>query len=204
MSNEKWCRLTDRSIEPIRRPTFAEWHQEGLQLAISKKASPFRIGDWINLGEGYFGEEWTQVIDMFGVFSHNTLGNYASCCKKVPPENRFPELSFNHHQVVSRLPVDEQKEWLELALNDPQEQRPLTAAELRKRIKGESLESEKLTFEQMIVQEAKKMRERNTFILAIADRANYSDIIQMAETIDALLADMLEIISSESEEETDG
>ena len=110
--------LGDFQLEPAAvrvhgRPALAEW-KGPLQFALwCQRASPWWIGDMINAGEDYFGEEFSQVCE--GTLSTEMLSRYASVARRVPPENRHPNLSWSAHAAVARLAHREQRRLLKLA-----------------------------------------------------------------------------------------
>ena len=95
------------------RPPLEEW-AEPLQYALwCQRASPWWIGDLLNAGDVHFGEEFSQVCE--GQVSADMLQRYESVARRVPPENRSPNLSWSAHAAVARLPHDRQREMLRRA-----------------------------------------------------------------------------------------
>ena len=91
----------DQWAGPLR---FALWCQ---------RASPWWIGDLLNAGDARFGEAFSQVCE--GPVSADMLQRYESVARRVPPENRHPDLSWSAHAAVARLPHDQQRRMLSLA-----------------------------------------------------------------------------------------
>ena len=95
------------------RPPLEEWGGP-LQFAIwCQRASPWWIGDLLNAGDAAFGEEFSQVCE--GEVSADMLQRYESVARRVPAQNRRPNLSWSAHAVVARLPDDEQRVMLKRA-----------------------------------------------------------------------------------------
>ena len=95
------------------RPALEEWGGP-LQFAIwCQRASPWWIGDLLNAGDAAFGEEFSQVCE--GEVSADMLQRYESVARRVPAQNRRPNLSWSAHAVVARLPDDEQRVMLKRA-----------------------------------------------------------------------------------------
>lgn len=93
-----------------------EWNGP-LQFAIwCQRAGPWWIGDLINAGEDGFGESFSQMCE--GLVSTEMLSRYASVARRVPFENRHPDLSWSAHAAVARLNVKDQKQALAMALRE--------------------------------------------------------------------------------------
>ena len=138
---DNWCKQTEKGLVVLTTPTLEEFGEFGATLNRIHNALPRMLGDWFNYGRDAFGEDVYQVIDELG-YKRNTIWNYSSVYRRIPIENRDPELSHSHHTKVAALPPSEQMKWLEMAKHDPKEQRSLTATELEKRIKGLPLNSD--------------------------------------------------------------
>ena len=80
---------------------FALWCQQG---------SKWWIGDLLNAGDARFGEMFSQVCE--GQISASLLQQYESVARRVPRENRNPNLSWSCHAAVARLPGAGQKRLL--------------------------------------------------------------------------------------------
>lgn len=126
-----WVEQNDVGLKANKKPTFKQWESLGEQLELVRYSIPFLLGDWANMGQAIFEEDWTQATSIFDEYTAQTIANYASCCRKVPYKNRRDDLSFSHHQAVAKLPVEQQAAWLAIAAHDPVENRKLTAKEFR-------------------------------------------------------------------------
>ena len=80
---------------------FALWCQQG---------GKWWIGDLLNHGDARFGEMFSQVCE--GQVSASLLQQYESVARRVPPENRRPNLSWSCHAAVARLPSASQRRLL--------------------------------------------------------------------------------------------
>ena len=80
---------------------FALWCAQG---------SKWWIGDLLNDGDDRFGEMFSQVCE--GQVSAALLQQYESVARRVPPENRNPNLSWSCHAAVARLPSASQRRLL--------------------------------------------------------------------------------------------
>lgn len=138
-----WVKITPVSLEFARIPELKEIEDFIPALRDLKALMPYAIGDLVNAGEANFGEDFSQVIDLFGDYEYHTVANYKSLCKRVAKDVRRVELSLSHHQLVAKLPEDEQVMWLERAVYDPKEGRKLTAKELDILINGEKKDAKK-------------------------------------------------------------
>lgn len=84
-------------------------------LRVFEKSLQFAIGDFILWTEGMYGEAAAQLIDS-GDWSESTVRAYRWVSSKVPPATRRPELYWSHHQAVAERSPEEQKLWLERAV----------------------------------------------------------------------------------------
>lgn len=198
VENGQWYRTTPTGLIVVREPeTFDEWAEPGPGWAVAKRSIPFIIGDWVNIGDDKFGEQWSQVTDIFGDYDYNTIQNYASICRKVPLEVRDADLSFSHHQAVAPLEREEQIHWLKIAKFDPEEKRMLTAAELRAKIKGEDTTP---TPEQEIEKLAKKVRNQLKEMTSIANENEFVDYQKFLINLSAMVEDLLDVLKENLEE----
>lgn len=94
--------------------SFEEWEDIGRQAVPMAKSIGFIVGDWINYGEGRYGEQYTGAIESTGL-DYGTLRNYAHVARRVEMSYRNDNLDFTHHMVVAKLKPDEQEHWLEIA-----------------------------------------------------------------------------------------
>lgn len=76
-----------RHVRDIHDHAFAEWYAECEVLAADHKKLLVRIGDHFNRGEQLFGEQAAQAYDLFEL-AHETLQNYISYTRRVPPSVR--------------------------------------------------------------------------------------------------------------------
>ena len=110
------------------RPPLDQWAGP-LQFALwCQRASPWWIGDLLNAGDAHFGEQFSQVCE--GAVSADMLQRYESVARRVPVENRRPNLSWSAHAAVARLSHDEQRKMLHCA-----EQNGWTSEQLRVKVR---------------------------------------------------------------------
>ena len=117
------------------RVSYDDWMKKGQSLThvVSVWNNHLRwwIGDWLVYGEQMFPDRYTQACDA-SLYDVGSLRNASWVCRNVPPENRRNELSFEHHaQVASIKNSEEQRRWLQLAVEEN-----LNVRELRKSIKA--------------------------------------------------------------------
>jgi hypothetical protein len=106
---------THLCLQPGRETSFDEWAAFGADLGTAHDAVQFWIGDWMNLGDGLFGEQAAQAWEDVGL-ELATLQQYAWVARLVTAERRIgPPLSWSHHRAVADLPPHEQTRWLEQA-----------------------------------------------------------------------------------------
>ena len=92
------------------RPTVEEFAGP-LRFALwCQKGAAWWIGDLLNDGDERFGEMFSQVCE--GQISASLLQRYESVARRVPRENRRPNLSWSCHAAVARLPGVSQRRLL--------------------------------------------------------------------------------------------
>lgn len=136
-------RFTSTGLTVEGTPTFQEWESVGAFLAHIQKRIHWWIGDWLNYGEGQWGEDFAQAVDTER-FSEQTLANDKWVASRVAPSLRKENLSFSHHALVAPSSPEEQKELLALAEREGWSTRELhRETKKRKRDKGNNPHSRK-------------------------------------------------------------
>src|SRR5215218_5351396 len=92
--------LTPTGIIANGEPDFVEWEALGCFLQVVEGAIQWWIGDWMNYGEGAYGEKSSQAVDATGV-QPETIAQYAYVARQVSHADRDPQLSFSHHREVA-------------------------------------------------------------------------------------------------------
>lgn len=138
--------------------TFEEWSQVASSLGNAARGIAFVIGDWLVYGEANFRkgpaasrvatDAYDAAIQTTGL-DRSTLHNYAYVARRVARSRRNDALAWEHHKVVAKLPVAEQRRWLALAA-PKKNQRALSTMRLRKSI----LAGRVLTPEEMVADPA--------------------------------------------------
>lgn len=103
-----------------RRLTYRQWAPVGQQLRRAKDWLNFAVGDWMNHGEGAFGEDYTQAVGETGM-PPETLQVLKSISGAVPAKiRRIDKLSWSHHRLVapSKYALEEKVVWLERAIEN--------------------------------------------------------------------------------------
>ena len=109
--------------------SFEEWDALGQKLAPIARSIGFIIGDWINYGEGRYGEKYDEALARTGM-SYETLVQFSYVARRIEIRERSRNLGWTHHLVVAKLKDPaEQKQWLDMA-----EQHKLSTRRLRKSI----------------------------------------------------------------------
>ena len=134
--------LTPTGLVTQGLPKFEEWISCGDFIKKANKSVHFWLGDWLNFGEGAYGEEFSQALDELD-YSYNTLQNDKWVAKNIPPASRRRDLTFSHHQEVADLLPEDQK-----ILLDKAEEKKLSTKEFRQlarqyKLKQEVPEAEK-------------------------------------------------------------
>lgn len=85
--------------------SYEEWEGLGSALGSMNRCSRWWIGDWINYGEHAYGEKYSQALEVTGL-AVQTLLNYAWVSGAIPPSQRRPDVSWQHHLLVAGKEVD--------------------------------------------------------------------------------------------------
>lgn len=104
----------------------------GAFLGEIRRRSIWYLGDWLNFGEGVYGERFVQAEAATGL-TEDTLLRYQFVCRQVPAARRIPGMSFGTHAVVARMEPLEQKQWLKEAKKRGWNERDLRKAIAAKR-----------------------------------------------------------------------
>jgi hypothetical protein len=127
--NDPKFSITPTGIQFNEELSFEEWDTLGQKLGEVGKSIGFIIGDWINYGEGRYGEKYEEALARTGL-AYKTLRNYAYVARKVELSLRKDNLDWYQHATVAKLKTDEEKRhWLEVA-----ERHDLSVRRLRKSI----------------------------------------------------------------------
>jgi len=114
VSNPKFS-ITEQGIQFHQDLEFDEWEELGGQLRKANNSIGFMIGDWINYGDGKFGEKYDEALARTNI-DYGTLRNYAHVARRVHLSLRNDKLTWNHHATVAKLKTnEEQQHWLDVA-----------------------------------------------------------------------------------------
>ena len=109
--------------------SFEEWNELGGKLADAERTIGFLIGDWINYGDGRYGDKYNEALAFTGL-AYQTLRDYAYVARKVELSSREDNLTFKHHLAVAKIKeTEEQRYWLNQAVKED-----LSVERLRKSI----------------------------------------------------------------------
>ena len=85
-------------------PSWEQWREDGRWLARETEAIRWRVGDWYNAGETFFGEQAAQAVDGL---SAQSIQNAAWVANRYIGSRRRESLSWSHHAEVAALePAD--------------------------------------------------------------------------------------------------
>lgn len=134
--------ISPTGLDVLAPLTFEEWSQVASSLGNAARGIAFVIGDWLVYGEANFRkgpaasrvatDAYDAAIQTTGL-DRSTLHNYAYVARRVARSRRNDALAWEHHKVVAKLPVAEQRRWLALAA-PKKNQRALSTMRLRKSI----------------------------------------------------------------------
>lgn len=123
-------RFTPTGLLVSGEPDFETWEQVGQQLSYIEGAVHWWIGDWLNYGEGRWGEMYSQALEATG-FKYQTLANDKWVAGKIDFSVRTEKLDFRKYEVIAGLDDPEARHrWINIAAEEN-----LTHRELRRRIK---------------------------------------------------------------------
>lgn len=108
---------------------YQRWEDLGRFLGGLQRRVNWYIGDWLNFGEGVYGQESSQAVEattsdryneaerVTGL-DHGTLMNISSICRRIAKDRRRKELGFWIHAEVAALEPADQIEWLQKAIDN--------------------------------------------------------------------------------------
>jgi hypothetical protein len=130
----EWCKETEDGLDAVRRPTFEEYCATGKHLARDRHTAPWKLIDWVNIGEKEFGEEQPQAFDIFNDWEASTVMNILSVGRNIKTRKYIGKVSFEHHRTVAKRHIDKkEQEWLLQQALD----KGLTVVQFRRLVKGE-------------------------------------------------------------------
>ncbi len=81
-------------------------HRVDVHIERANDTLKWWLGDWLNYGNGQYGEEASQALEQYEAES---LRNFAWVADKVKLVTRVTTLSWHHHQVVAALESKQQQ-----------------------------------------------------------------------------------------------
>ena len=126
-------KLTSTGLSIEGNPTFEEFDQLGQYLRRVHTGYQWWWGDWLNYGEGAYGERFSQALEATD-WEESTLRQYAWVAKNVGKENRLDGVAFGHYaNGLASLEPAEQKQWADRILAEN-----LTQGQFVAKLKSES------------------------------------------------------------------
>lgn len=119
--------LTSTALHLDPETRYETWEALGTMLGLLHRSACWLIGDWLAFGETAYGERYAQGAAATGL-AEQTLMNYASVARRIPPERRLASVSFSAHALVAPLEPREQAKWLKRAEKEDWSRRELDAA----------------------------------------------------------------------------
>ena len=105
------------------------WVEFGDHLKQIEGAVQFWIGDWLNYGEGMYGEKYAQAVDPAQA---KTWTNYAYVARSVDISRRREIVAYTKHAAIAALSAEDQVKFL-----DECERNGYTVKQLKAAISGE-------------------------------------------------------------------
>jgi hypothetical protein len=103
----------------------AAWLATGRRLGAIGRCSQWWIGDWIRYGTSRWGERYAEAARVTG-YDVTSLRNMAWVASQFDLSLRSDKLTWSHHVLLAPLEPEEQKRWLDRALEER-----LSVADLR-------------------------------------------------------------------------
>jgi hypothetical protein len=107
-----------------------EWVAAGRRLGAIGRCSQWWIGDWIRYGTAKWGEKYAEAARVTG-YDVASLRNMAWVASRFDVSLRSDKLTWSHHVLLAPLELDQQRRWLQRAI----EQR-LSVSDLRLELKA--------------------------------------------------------------------
>ena len=166
--------LTRTGLQISDELSFEEWQSMASRFGAAMSSAAFVIGDWLVYGEDNFrgqhrlpgfqsepissrrvsSDIYNEALRLTGL-DRSTLITYAYVARRVSASLRNEQLSWEHHKAVAKLDGEQQQRWLQIALNEADEQfAAVPTRRLRKSITAGRL----LTSEEMMIDPADRGR----------------------------------------------
>lgn len=102
--------------------SYDAWRVYGTRLSRVAEGVMWWLGDWWWYGQEHYGESETrrvldEIADRYD-WARETIKTAVRVAQKVTIGRRRPELTFEHHRVISDTPPDEQAELLDWAASE--------------------------------------------------------------------------------------
>ena len=98
------------------KPSFHDWELFWKKLRSMERGIQFAVGDAIKLMRAQLGDKADQIFSAATGWSDSTVRSYEWAADKIPQDiRRMDALTYSHHAAVGKLPVVEQKKWLDKA-----------------------------------------------------------------------------------------
>jgi hypothetical protein len=126
-------RLTPLACLVEGQPTYEAWATMLAQAEHAHRCLGWWLGDLLNYGEAAYGERYAQAVQTTGL-AVQTLTNYKSVAKAIPPEKRIEGLSWTAHRIAAFLPPSQKSAVLEWAKEETAGGAPPTSQEMGKAV----------------------------------------------------------------------
>ncbi len=94
--------------------TIDTWRSLGRQIHEISSSSAWWLGDWLLYGQSEFPNRYKHAMAQTSL-DYQTLRNYAWVARRFAPDERYGDVSFQHHAEVAGLQPEERGRWLRLA-----------------------------------------------------------------------------------------
>lgn len=102
---------------PRRDLDHTDWLATGRRLGAIGRCSQWWIGDWVRYGTAKWGEKYAEAARVTG-YDIASLRNMAWVASRFDLSLRREELTWSHHVLLAPLEPDEQRRWLQRAIEE--------------------------------------------------------------------------------------
>ena len=108
-------RLTAVSWSATLELGLADWVDQGRRLGVMGRGAAWWIGDWLQYGNGVYGEKYVRAARITG-YDVQSLMNMVYVASHFEISRRRETLSWSHHADLAALPSKQQDYWLDRAI----------------------------------------------------------------------------------------
>jgi hypothetical protein len=104
--------VTVTGLQVTGQPSWEQWVEYGRDLVADYNRLKWQISDWLAYGDDAFGDDIYQIVDE--IWQPQTIANYTSTARRIPPSERRPDVVFSIHSEVASLDAVNRKHALDM------------------------------------------------------------------------------------------